>query len=187
MASGVHASSYFPSEFLSTCFSNISLILTSTLLTSLCCPHDSYPCVDIVAMGRGNSSQPSSTQFIAVDLAHPSQVAAAASVLAGQWYSGSKSSSSQSLPGLDIVINNAGVFTGAPPGLIWATNSHAPILISRAITEVISYSCQRPFHSCDTIFASSCRHGSRRKCSALQIRVLYALSRLAAGWRRVPA
>jgi NAD(P)-dependent dehydrogenase (short-subunit alcohol dehydrogenase family) len=167
-----------------------------------------------VAMGRGNSSQPSSTQFIAVDLAHPSQVAAAASVLAGQWYSGSKSSSSQSLPGLDIVINNAGVFTGAPPGasicslvlhnfftqnlvfffiqsvgagLIWATNSHAPILISRAITEVISYSCQRPFHSCDTVFVSSCRHGSQQTCSAVQIRVLYALSRLAAGWRRVPA
>ena len=67
-------------------------------------------------MGRGTSSHPSSTQFIAVDLAHPSQVAAAASVLAGQWYSGSKSSSSQSLPGLDIVINNAGVFTGATPG-----------------------------------------------------------------------
>lgn len=143
MASGVHASNYFPSEFPSTCFSNISLILTSTLLTSLCCPHDSYPCVDIVAMGRGNSSQPSSTQFIAVDLAHPSQVAAAASVLAGQWYSGSKSSSSQSLPsGVDIVINNAGVFTGAPPGLIWATNSHAPILISRAITQVLYYSAR---------------------------------------------
>jgi NAD(P)-dependent dehydrogenase (short-subunit alcohol dehydrogenase family) len=65
-------------------------------------------------MGRGKSSQSSSTQFIAVDLAHPSQVAAAASTLADQWYGGSKSSSS--LPGIDIVINNAGVFTGAPPG-----------------------------------------------------------------------
>jgi hypothetical protein len=67
-------------------------------------------------MGRGNSSQPSSTQFIAVDLAHPSQAAAAASILAGQWYGGSQSSSSESSPGVDIVINNAGVFTGAPPG-----------------------------------------------------------------------
>ena len=129
VASGVHASSYFPSEFLSTCFSNISLILTSTLLTSLCCPHDSYPCVDIVAMGRGNSSHPSSAQFIAVDLAHPSQVAAAAALLAKKWYSDSVSSTSQSLPGHDIVINNAGVFTGIDSGALFALSQLCNFLV----------------------------------------------------------
>jgi hypothetical protein len=36
-------------------------------------------------------------------------------------------------------------------------------------------------------FVLSCRHGSPQKCIAVRIRVVYGLSRLAAGWRRVPA
>jgi hypothetical protein len=79
--------------------------------------NDRYPCIDIVAMGRASSSQPlSCAEYIAVDLARPSQVAAAASLLAKKWYSDSVSSPFQSPLGHDIVINNAGVFTGIDSG-----------------------------------------------------------------------
>ena len=75
-----------------------------------------YACVDIVTMGRSNSSQPARCdQSIAVDFAHPDQVAAAAKTLVDLWFGVSKSSASQ-CPGHDIVINNAGVFTGCDSG-----------------------------------------------------------------------
>ena len=93
--------------------------------------NDRYPCVDIVAMGRANSSQPlSCAEYIAVDLAHPSQVAAAAALLAKKWYSDSVSSTSQSLPGHDIVINNAGVFSGIDSGALFALSRLCNFLVA---------------------------------------------------------
>jgi hypothetical protein len=69
-------------------------------------------------MGRSNSCRPAGCdQSIAVDFAHADQVATAAKALAGLWYGVSKSAASQ-CPGHDVVINNAGVFTGCDAGTL---------------------------------------------------------------------
>jgi hypothetical protein len=79
-----------------------------------------YPCIDVVVMGRRlDSTIPAHrSHSIAVDLADSNQVAAAASALAGKWYSDSNATSPPPPPGLDIVINNAGVFSGHTSGEI---------------------------------------------------------------------
>ena len=80
-------------------------------------PRGRYSCIDVVVMGRVDStvSAPCS-HSIAVDLADSKQVASAASTLAGKWYSDSNATSSPPPLGLDIVINNAGVFSGHNSG-----------------------------------------------------------------------
>jgi hypothetical protein len=92
-------------------------IFFQSIINSNLPPMARYHSVDIVAMGRTNSCQPSlCTQSIAVDLAYPSQVVAAASLLASKWYCVSDSSPLQHAPGIDIIINNAGIFTGRDAG-----------------------------------------------------------------------
>jgi NAD(P)-dependent dehydrogenase (short-subunit alcohol dehydrogenase family) len=75
--------------------------------------------VQIVTMGRAQPRlAPLSAHSISVDLADPNQVDAAARTLANRWYGVSNSSSLPRSPGLDIVINNAGVFSGSDSGAL---------------------------------------------------------------------
>jgi NAD(P)-dependent dehydrogenase (short-subunit alcohol dehydrogenase family) len=88
-----------------------------------------YPSVDILTLGRHTGANPT----IYVDLADVNLVYQAAKNISSSWY-GRKLLS----PGIDIVINNAGVFTAATPKDVWITNFISPSLITEEVTRSFS-------------------------------------------------
>jgi len=84
-----------------------------------------YASVEIVSVGRRGAVD------IHADLTDDASVRNCVNSLVDKWYNHTDAPSA----GLDIMINNAGIFDSPTPSTIWETNTVAPCFITESLTE----------------------------------------------------